>query len=261
MDLYPEIADDQPEKGGIQVIARAAAILRTLEMNPDGLSLGEIAKTVGLPRSTVQRIVDALARENMVTAASVSRGVRLGPALVALGAAARFQIADLARPTIEAISRVTGETVDLAILDQDRASFIDQVPGMHRLQAVSAIGVSFPLHCAANGKAMLAVLPEDLLGKLRRTYPLNPFTANTITTWAELDRELASIRARGIAFDREEQSVGISAVATWLKGPGGEIAAISIPVPTQRFGEREAELVAALQEHCSVLRQKLARGG
>lgn len=247
------------ERSGIQVIARAASVLRALENNSEGLSLGEIAKIANLPRSTVQRIVDALARETFVVPASANRGVRLGPALIALGAATRFEIADLARPTLEALSRSTGETVDLAIFDQDHATFIDQVTGTHRLRAVSATGLSFPLHCTANGKAMLTMLPRERLCKLERVLTLKRLTANTIVSWERLMEEVAAIRDSGVAFDREEQSLGISAVGTWIENPGGELAAISIPVPTQRFEEREKDLVAALREHCSVLRQKLAR--
>lgn len=145
-----------PDRQGIQVIARAAALLRALERRPDGLSLGELAKAVSLPRSTVQRIVDALDTEGLVLAASASSGVRLGPALLALAAASRFHIAEAARETIESLAKECGETVDLSLVDQDKVVFIDQVSGTHRLTAISAVGVSFPLHSSANGKAALA---------------------------------------------------------------------------------------------------------
>ena len=117
---------------GIQVIARAAALLRALERRPEGLSLGELAKAVSLPRSTVQRIVDALDDEGLVLAASASSGVRLGPALLSLAAATRFHIAEAARETLEALAKECGETVDLSVLDQHKVVFIDQVAGTHR---------------------------------------------------------------------------------------------------------------------------------
>ena len=147
-----------PERQGVQVIARAAALLRALEKHPDGLSLGELARALALPRSTVQRIVDALDREGLVIAASAASGVRLGPALLALAAATRFHIAEVARQTLEALAKECGETVDLSLADQDKVVFIDQVAGTHRLTAVSALGVSFPLHSSANGKAVLAAM-------------------------------------------------------------------------------------------------------
>ncbi|CDM25174.1 Transcriptional regulator, IclR family [Castellaniella defragrans 65Phen] len=246
-----------PDKGGIQVISRAAAILRILQRHPEGLSLGEIGKLVGLPRSTVQRIVDALDQENLLIASSPTMGVRLGPALLSLAAATRFDIADVARGTLEALAKETGETVDLSLLDQDKAVFIDQIASSHRLVAVSAVGASFPLHSAANGKSMLALLSPQELARLKKRISLGRHTPNTLTTWDALERELAGIRATGIAFDREENSEGICAVAMAFRCRGDEIAALSIPVPTQRFAVREQELIAALPRHCSTLIAKL----
>ncbi len=244
------------ERQSIQVISRAAAILWALERNPDGLSLGEIAKDVGLSRSTVQRIVDALDRENLVLAATAS-GVRLGPALLRLAAATRYRIREVARETMEALSRETGETVDLAIADNEKVVFVDQVAGTHRLMAVSAVGGSFLLHCSANGKAVLATFDEARLAKLRKRMQLAKQTKNTITSWPALERELQRIREAGVAFDREENSIGISAVAVALRGPLGDLAAISMPVPTQRFVENEAELVRALLTHSRALQKRL----
>lgn len=247
------------DKQSIQVIARAAAILRALEKSPNGLSLGEIAKLVVLPRSTVQRIVDALDRESLLIASSATTRVRLGPALVALAAGTRFEIADMARPTLEALAKETGESVDLAIVDQQKVVFIDQVTGTHRLTAVSAIGVSFPLHCSANGKAILAALNERELVRLKRGMKLTRQTSNTVSSWSELETELIRIRQTGVAVDREENSLGICAIAAAIRSPTGELAAISIPVPTQRFMTSEKLLTNTLAAHCEALRRTLNR--
>jgi DNA-binding IclR family transcriptional regulator len=253
--------DDSPssERQGIQVIARAAAVLRALERRPEGLSLGELAKAVSLPRSTVQRIVDALDNEGFVLAASSSSGVRLGPALLALAAATRFHIAEAARETLEALAKECGETVDLSLVDQDKVVFIDQVAGTHRLTAISAVGVSFPLHSSANGKAVLAAMSDEDIAKLRRRLRLTAATPNTITDWTRLDNEIALVRKQGCAFDREENSIGICAVSTAIRSPSGEIAAISIPAPTQRFAESEEQLMRALLKHAGRLQQRLVR--
>lgn len=247
------------ERQGVQVIARAAALMRALEKHPDGMSLGELARALSLPRSTVQRIVDALDNEGLVLAASPSSGVRLGPALIALAAATRFHVAELARDTLLALAKACGETVDLSLLDQDKVVFIDQVAGTHRLTAVSAIGVSFALHSSANGKAVMAAMDDDELARLRKRLRLTPVTPATITNWDQLDRELASIRACGLAYDRDENSVGISAVSMAIRGPGGELAAISIPAPTQRFNSAAPALAHALLEHGRRLQNRLAR--
>ena len=245
------------DRQGIQVIARAATLLRALERRPDGLSLGELAKAVSLPRSTVQRLVDALDHEGFVLAASATSGVRLGPALLALAAATRFHIAEVARDTLKALAKETGETVDLSVVDQDKVVFIDQVAGTQRLTAMSALGVSFPLHSSANGKALLAAMSDEEIAKMRKRLRLTALTPNTITTWDALQREIETVRKKGWACDREEHSLGISAVSVAIRSPSGELAAISVPAPTQRFEANEAELTRALLKHTTSLQRQL----
>lgn len=247
------------DRVGIQVISRAAAVLRVLESHPDGLSLGEIASAVSLPRSTVQRIVDALDSEGLVLAASSARGVRLGPALLSLAAATRFEIAEAAHETLLALARESGETVDLSVVDHDKVVFVDQVPGRQRLTALSGLGVAFPLHSSANGKAVLAAMSAGNRAKLKRKLALTAQTENTITSWEVLEREIETIRETGLAFDREENSTGISAVAMAIESPSGELAAISIPAPAQRFRENEKALAATLLKYGQELQQKLGR--
>ena len=75
---------------------------------------------------------------------------------------------------------------------------------------------------------------------------LTRLTANTITTSAALRKELQRVKPEGIAYHREEQSEGICAVGAVLKGVGDEMVAVSVPVPSQRFYRREAELAQAL---------------
>ena len=243
---------------GIRVISRVADILRALSKHQDGLTLGEIGQLVGLPRSTVQRIVKALDDVNLVIAASPSGGVRLGPALLALASAAKqFSIAKFVRPLIVQLSKDTGETVDLAIMGTDKAVVVDQIAGTHPLLAVSATGSSLPLHCSASGKALLAALPEERLTRLKSRLPLPAVTRNSITTWAVLERELDSVRRAGIAIDREESFEGICAVAVAVRGPGDEIAAISLPVPAERFRITERNLSKALLGRSQALQRRI----
>jgi DNA-binding IclR family transcriptional regulator len=253
------MATTETERQNIRVISRAASILKALGEHPQGLTLGEIAQLVDLPRSTVQRIVDALDHEHFVVAASIVGGVRLGPALLSLANSIKLDIVDFARPVLTRLAQDTGETVDLSVLNRDQLVFVDQVPGIHRLRAVSAVGMSFPLHCTAPGKALLAALPEAEFAKLRGRLKLNRLTGNTLTSWEQLDIELASARKHGMAFDREEHSVGICAVGAAVHSPGGELAAVSIPVPTQRFASSTKSLVKMLRKSCQALDRHVPR--
>lgn len=225
---------------GVQVIGRAANILRALRDEPAGLSLGQIAERVGLARSTVQRIVYALLDERLLMAASPNGRVRLGPEITALASDSRIDIVEVAHPHLKSLSEATGETVDLAVLRGDHLVFLDQVAGSHRLRAVSAVGETFPLHSTANGKACLALLPDaEVRARLKGTRLTNAL--GKARTMDALLRELTLVRKSGVAFDHEEHSPGISAVGVAFKDQSGTIYALSIPAPTQRAAEIEKQ--------------------
>lgn len=229
---------DSSDRSPVQVIARAISILRALEDQRDGLSLGEIASRVDLARSTVQRIVAALAAEKVLIAASPTGRVRLGPTILRLASSAPTDFGTLAKSFLQALSKELGETVDLAAVKRDHLVFIDQVVGSHRLRAVSGVGETFPLYCTANGKAFLAQLDDAAVEKLiGRKYEKR--TPNTITNLSELLKELKAIRKAGVAFDREEHTAGICAVGVALRDTFGNPIAISVPVPAPRFYGRE----------------------
>lgn len=227
----------------IQVIARAANILRSLA-DHNGLSLAEIAEQVGLARSTVHRIVQALVEEAFVSANGPGQ-YRLGPEIANLAEARKFDALRELHPYLVRLSRTINETVDLSIRTGLTLTFVDQVVAQRRLRAVSAMGLSFPLYCTANGKAMLATLP-DVVAQAVISGPLDSFTAKTITDAEQLHRQLTEIRQKGIAFDREEYTLGICAVGAALLMNGGEVAAISIPLPAERFYGQEDRLCREL---------------
>jgi DNA-binding IclR family transcriptional regulator len=229
----------------VQVIARAAAILRALEDEAAGLSLGQIAQRVNLARSTVQRIVAALEAEKFLIAASPTGRVRLGPTILRLAASARTDFVAVARPYLTQLSSELKETVDLSVIKKDHLVFIDQVIGSQRLRTVSAVGETFPLHCTANGKAYLASLDNAAIAALIGT-EYEQRTPRTFTRLDDLLRDLKTVRKTGVAIDREEHALGICAAGVITRDPAGNIVAISVPVPTQRFYKHQRTIVARL---------------
>jgi DNA-binding IclR family transcriptional regulator len=233
------------DKSQVQVIARAATILRALEDENAGLSLGQIAQRVNLARSTVQRIVAALETEKLVIAATPNGRVRLGPTILRLAASVRSDFISLARPFLENLSEELHETVDLSTVKKDHLVFIDQVIGAQRLRTVSAVGETFPLTCTANGKAYLAQLSDAAVEALiGRNYEAR--TPKTITRIDTLLTELKTVRRTGVAFDREEHTAGICAAGVAMHDPLGNAVAISVPVPSQRFVNRQALIAERL---------------
>jgi DNA-binding IclR family transcriptional regulator len=235
-------------KKGIQVIARAASVLRALENEPEGLSLGKIAQRVGLSRSTVQRIVDALTEEHFLIGASPTSGVKLGPAILRMASNSSFDFVEFIRPYIKELSAEVGETVDVSEMQKTRTVFVDQVVGSARLNIVSTIGEAFPLHCLASGKAMLSTLNNTEFKKRLGQKSLERHTPNTITNIDDLIAEVAKVRKTHIAYDLEEHLEGVSAIGTPIQEPAGTLYAISIPVPTVRFEKKKKRLVEALLE-------------
>jgi len=231
---------------GIQVIARAATILRALRADGEGMSLGQIAEKVGLPRSTVQRIVGALAAERLVIAAGAG-GIRLGPEITALSEAARYSVVEECRLLLSELSRALGETADLSVLRGAGMIFLDQVPGTHRLRAVSSVGEVFALTTSANGRAALAMLPRERARDLvEAEWRRRGGTGDWGAYWSTFSAMLDRVAATGLAHDLDDHSPGISAVGGAFRDRIGEIHAISVPIPSSRFALRRPEVEAAL---------------
>jgi DNA-binding IclR family transcriptional regulator len=235
-----------PERtNGVQVISRAVEILRVLQSAPGGLTQAEVANRIGLARTTVHRILNALEAEGLVAVAGPRGRYRLGPEIPRMADAARRALVTQLRPYLEQLSRQMNETVDLSVLDHHQATFVDQVVAPRRLRAVSAVGESFPLHCTANGKAFLAALHQSAWPTvLPPTLPA--LTSHTITSLESLTDELRLVRESGIAYDREEHTDGICAVGSVLHNVPGPLVAVSVPMPAQRFYGREDDLAEAL---------------
>ncbi len=220
------------KNSSIQVISRAARILRVLAQNTSGMSLGQIAGRVDLPRSTVQRIVSALSEEGYILSDGGIGGIKLGPEIHSLAQAAAGDLKERMRPVMREIAARTGETVDLAILKRGQMHFIDQIVGTQRLRTVSSIGETFPLTSTANGKAALACLDQTEAARL----VLSELEAEgEDARLMSVLEDLAEIRSGVLAIDEDEHTDGISAMGFALHDPTGDIVAISIPVPSSRF--------------------------
>jgi IclR family transcriptional regulator, acetate operon repressor len=244
----------QQKPTDVAVLQKAISVIRACDRLGGNLSLGDISSETNLPRSTVQRIVNTLAQEGFIATRGKASSIGLGPELLAFGAADATDIVEHSRPFLERLAQDTGETVDMSRLNRDHTVFINQVAGSQRLRAVSSVGQSFPLHCSAHGKAMLAILPEAQVMRILGG-KLESHTAKTITRFGDLRKELDKIRQTGIAVDSGEHSQGISAVGMAFRARSGLIFAISIPIPTIRFKSQKAKCSKLLRD-CVALVEK-----
>jgi DNA-binding IclR family transcriptional regulator len=251
--------DDGSGGRGVQVIARAANILRVLEERPEGLTLAEIARKVDLARSTVQRILAALAAEDFVIEAQPGRGTRIGPGLARIAASLASNLTEILHSRLVALSEQVGETVDLSIMSGGSAVFIDQIPGKQRLVALSAVGQRFPLHCTANGKAMLACYPQkEAMALVDKS--VGSHLDHALTDRGKLSKEIETARRRHIAFDLGEHDPGIGAIGVAVLDSFGRPIAVSIPVPWSRFAQRRKDLSDTLLRFRQEMRAVVAGG-
>jgi DNA-binding IclR family transcriptional regulator len=225
----------------VQTVDRALSILLAFEREGEELGVTEIAGRLGVHKSTASRLAATLEARGFLER-SERDAFRLGRELARLGRLAVHgrDLVGLARPAMDRLAAATGETVNLAIADQGDVVNIAQVDGRHIVGVGSWTGRRTPPHCTANGKVLLAWAGGPLPAEL------DVFTEHTITAVAELDAELARVRARGYATAVGELEVGLHAVAAPVIGADGCcVAALSISGPSYRMPERRlAELGA-----------------
>jgi DNA-binding IclR family transcriptional regulator len=241
----------------VNVVSKAVHVLKACQTLGPGLSLGDIASYVKLPRSTVQRLVRTLVEEGFLSNNGTARSIRLGPDILAIGATAATNIVEKVQPILRRIAAETGETVDLSRFNVDHMVFVNQIAGSHRLRSISAVGDTFPLHCTANGKAVLAQWTSREMRHFCMR-ELKKYTPKTLTQTRELEQHLKQIRNTGVAQDIEEHSIGICAVGIAIKDAANQYFSVSIPVPTVRFYESRTRCEAALHRAAGSLQSILS---
>lgn len=239
---------------GIQVIARASAIMRALGAHPTGLSLAAIAAEVDLPRSTVQRIIAALEVEDLVESIGAAGGYRLGPALGVLIHQAHTDIVSLVRKALETLHHDVNETVALACLRSQEVHVIDRLVSEQELRIVFPLGISTPCHASSSGKVLLSTLDDD---SIREWLPEEPekLTANTLNR-EQLIEQVQDIRLTGIAEDYEEHTVGICAMGILIPTFMGAHA-VSIISPKSRYLKAKKQYREALEKFRATISQQL----
>jgi DNA-binding IclR family transcriptional regulator len=236
------------DAGPVQSVDRAVTILEILARDGEA-GVTDVARELGVHKSTASRLFAALDRRELVTQDSSRGKFRLGVGLVRLaGAAGRgLDVVQESRPVCRALAQEVGETVNLAILAGRDALYLDQVVGPSALSPHNWAGQRIPLHATSDGKVLLAYLTEsEATGYLMP--PLRRFTGQTITDLDDLRRALAEVRQRGYATAAEELEAGLAAVAAPVRDADGRVvASISTSGPSFRIPpERISELAAAV---------------
>ena len=222
---------------GLRVIEAAAAI-------GEPATLSEIARKTSLSRSTTHHILRALVEFGYLVQDGDAQPYRLSPKLFRLAGHAwtKEQLADIAMPFLDELSRRTGEGTSLAMLRDGVVTVVAKRESEGPVRVVQEVGARRPMYCTAVGKALAAWLPDrELDGIIDRTV-FEKKTARTIITAAAFRRELARIRATGFAFDNEEHVAGIRCIAIPVRDHSGEVcASLCVVGPTSRLPLKQLE--------------------
>ena len=245
-DQAPSVPD-APAAGAVQSVERAVTILELLAHHGT-LGVTELAREIGVHKSTVSRLAATLERRELVMPAPDGK-VQLGPGLMRLAATAgaRLDVTQEARPVARLLATQTQETVNLVVMGRGAALYVDQVVAPSAATPnYNWVGQHAPLHATSNGKMLLCELSDaelvSVVGELTR------FTDRTVTDLDTLRADLLLARQRGWTVVSDELDVGLTAVAAAVRNLQGEIvASLSVSGPTYRMGEeRVAELLPLL---------------
>jgi DNA-binding IclR family transcriptional regulator len=246
---------------GVQSVDRALTILEILaRLGEAGVT--EVSAELDVHKSTAFRLVSTLEMHGLVEQTEDRGKYRLGVGVLRLAGAttARLDVVQESRSLCRKLAADTGETINIAVLSDRSALYLDQVSGSSALQSHNWVGQHIPLHATSNGKVLLSGLePEDVD---RRVETLATYTTGTITSRAALRRELAAVRERGYAVAVDELEAGLAAVAAPIRNAHGDvIASMSVSGPSFRLTETKiAEVVPMLCDAAGEVSRRLGWG-
>lgn len=226
------------------MLEKSLRILQAFRSGDKHLRLAELADRTGMAKSTVHRLAQVLVDNRLL--ASTDNGYELGIALFELSSLVpvKQQLRVAALPFLQDLFMATHETVHLGIREGMDVVYVEKIYGHSDLGLPSRVGGRLPLNCTGIGKALLAFSGEPVRADFF-SRPLRRITEKSVIDPTRLARELAEVRATGLAFEREEATSGRECVAAPVVVHGEVVAAMSISVPVSAY--RMPQLAAAIK--------------
>ena len=246
-------------------VEKALEILLLFDESKQLLGINEMSRLLGMPPSTVQRFVNILKKKGFLRQDPETRKYRLGTVLLKLAGFLKesLEIAKIAYPIMQRLSRETGETVHLNIIDGYERVCIESIESVQPLMARMPIGQRSPLYAGASSKCLLAFSDEEFVREYLEMVKLEKINMNTITDKEELLKELERTRKRGYAESFSERVTGLGALSAPVFDHRGKIAAsLSLAIPEVRFRNEDTrrsyaeKLLAAARQISEILGYK-----
>ncbi len=230
-------------------VSRAMRILELVAESQRGLTLSEITRRLGLPKSSTHVLLRTLEGSGYLKSSKVTGKFCFGLKMVSLSKTAleNLDLREQARPFLQDLMVRSGLTVHLAILEGAEAVIIEKVeaPGMLRL--ATWVGRRLDANSSGVGKALLAFAGEEIADQRFTGRPLARNNKNTISSPERLARELKKVRERGYSFEDEEGEIGFRCVGAPICDSGDRaVAAISIAGTTSQISNERLTKLASM---------------
>lgn len=253
------MAGSVPAKYPVKSLAKALRLLDTVGRFQNGTSIAVLSKELKMGKSTVHRLLATLREFDLVwfdpgtsNYALGSRILRWSELLVRQNLLVRHGL-----PILRELVNISRETSNLAVLEGTDVLYVAQFESMERLRMSETVGERIPAHATSLGKALLATLADKEFDELyRKVDTLKSITAHTITDKARFKEHLQKVRQDGVAYDFEENVVGVVCMGAVVRNFSGKpIAAMSISMPIQRL---RGENMITFKEHLLKAATKLS---
>lgn len=237
--------------GQVQSLTRGLTLLELIASAHGSVALTELAQQAGLPNSTTHRLLTTMQQQGFVQQVGDLGLWTIGAHAFIVGSSflqSRNLLA-MVHPTLRKLMEASGETVNLAVLNQGdfQAIIIDQVQCTALMRMSAPIGGNLPMHASGAGKAFLASQSDERVTQLLHKKGLHSYTPHTLSSPQQLKDNLAQIRKQGYSFDDEEHALGLRCVAACILDEHHEaFAAISISGPVSRITDDRVTELGAL---------------
>ena len=208
-------------------VAAAARILREFDKHSTQLGVSQLARRVGVGKSTAHRIIWTLVEEGLLEKVEETGLFRLTTAMRSLGSSAETaqRLHEAATIPLDQLRTLTPGTLHIAILDGPDVLYIERREGPGAIPVFRAVGARNAAHATSSGKVLLAFLPADQQRRLVDGMRLAPRTDRTITSPSAFVTELAKVRRQGFAENRGESEPGMCSIAAPVRDPLGRVVA------------------------------------
>lgn len=249
------------ERSGVQSLERAFKLLERVAAHPDGISLADLSKSVGLHNSTTFHLVKTMVALGYIRQAPETKRYHVGRMIFGMAAASRSEadMVAMAMPILEELSKQTGESSHMAIMTGNEVVIVARTSGSGAFQLQERTGGVRPGHATALGKVLLSTLSEEQVNRYFEANPPLPFTPKTLTDPQRIRDALDEVASAGLGYDDGEFVEEARCVAAPVRDFTGQtVAAVGISAPVWRLTLQSLQQKSALvQAAASQLAEEL----